>query len=745
MAIPGYKIIRKVRQGGMSTVYLAIQKSVEREVALKVMSPSLAADPTFGSRFYREAKIVGQLSHPNIVSIYDVGSYKHYSYITMDFLPGAPLQDRLDEGVSTDDAIRVIREIASALGYAHKCGYIHRDIKPDNILFREDGAAVLCDFGIAKALKGNIKMTNFGSVLGTPHYMSPEQAQGKEIDGRADLYSLGVVFFEMLTGQVPYSGDDAVAVAVKHMTSAIPKLPRQHKLIQPIIDKMMDKKASNRYQTGQEVIDAIDKLSLSLAKNSATLPPDTGSTTVQMVNLVSALFTTLWSAIDLSFKRLMLTKITFRSNTAELSNKQLEDLDNFILNEEEGDLPEELSDVALIQDTLEQPAIGYRWSRLYLPALVILAAVIGFMYFQGKPPVSSSKQAPVLALTEPQPIDVIPPPDPAVEDIVPAEISVEDELPLDELEPVLEAEPPKKETFALHIKTAPQNATIRILNISPRYKDGIKLQNGNYHIEIAAKDYVAKKFWIKISERNKHLDISLSPTRRLLEPGSITADSIGEGIDGPKMVVLPQTSIPIDENSKLSLSTAVAISQHEITFSQYDEFATSTGRSLPNDFGWGRGDRPVVGISYQDAIAYASWLSEKTNQHYRLPTRNEWEFASRGGQKTEYWWGQGGKEKMANCKRGCKSKFSKLFGTTTAPSGSFQANPYGIYDTSGNVAEWLNSCEEWLDTNQTQCKSAVIAGGSHKDTVKNIQANSIEVISAETANKYVGIRLLLEL
>ena len=733
----------------MSTVYLAIQKSVEREVALKVMSPSLAGDPTFGSRFYREAKIVGQLSHPNIVSIYDVGSYKQYNYITMDYLPGSPLQDRLDDGVSTDDALRVIREIASALSYAHQSGYIHRDIKPDNILFRDDGTAVLCDFGIAKALKGNIKMTNFGSVLGTPHYMSPEQAQGKEIDGRADLYSLGVVFFEMLTGQVPYSGDDAVAVAVKHMTSAIPKLPRQLKKIQPIIDKMMDKKAANRYQTGQDVIKAIDELSISLAKNSATLPPDTGSTTVQMVNLVSALFTTLWSAIDLSFKRLMLTKITFRSDTAELSNKQLEDLDNFILNDEEGDLPEELSDVALIQDTVEQPAIGYRWSRLYIPALVIFTAVLGFMYFQGKPSTPVSSQTPALAVEKPAVIEAIPIPDPVAaeitHDITPENMSLEEETVPDERIEQIEAEAPTIEEYALHINTAPRNANVRILNIGPRYKDGIKLQNGNYHIEITAKDYVPKKFWIQISERNKHLDITLNPTRRLLEPGSITTDSISDGIEGPKMVVLPQTTIPIDENNNLSLSTAVAISQHEITFAQYDEFAKSTGRSLPNDFGWGRGNRPVIGISYQDAIAYANWLSETTGEYYRLPTKTEWEFASRGGKNTEYWWGQDGKEKMANCKRGCKSKFSKLFGTTTAPSGSFQANPYGVYDTAGNVAEWLNNCEEWLDANQTQCKSAFIAGGSHKDTVKNIQANSVELISTDTANKYVGIRLLLEL
>ncbi len=236
MAIPGYRILRKIRQGGMSTVYLAIQKSVDREVAIKVMSPTLSNAPSFGSRFYREAKIVGQLSHPNIVSIYDVGSHKQYNYIAMDYLPGMPLQDRLEQGISPQEAIKITRELAAALDYAHSRGYMHRDIKPDNILFRSDGAAVLCDFGIAKALKGKVSMTNAGAVLGTPHYMSPEQAQGKEIDGRADLYSLGVVFFEMLTGHVPYQGDEPVAVAVKHMSAPIPKLPANQKIFQPLIN-----------------------------------------------------------------------------------------------------------------------------------------------------------------------------------------------------------------------------------------------------------------------------------------------------------------------------------------------------------------------------------------------------------------------------------------------------------------------------------------------------------------------------
>lgn len=172
MQIPGYRIIRKINQGGMSTVYLAIQLSVGREVALKVMSPALNADPVFSERFQREANIVGQLSHPNIVSIYDIGRYKNLNYIAMDYLPGGSIHDKMTTGLSTQESLRITKEIALALDHAHDKGYIHRDIKPENILFRENDAAVLSDFGVAKTVSTASRMTNAGTVVGTPHYLS---------------------------------------------------------------------------------------------------------------------------------------------------------------------------------------------------------------------------------------------------------------------------------------------------------------------------------------------------------------------------------------------------------------------------------------------------------------------------------------------------------------------------------------------------------------------------------------------
>ncbi|MEE8057076.1 MAG: bifunctional serine/threonine-protein kinase/formylglycine-generating enzyme family protein [Pseudomonadales bacterium] len=745
MAIPGYRILRKIRQGGMSTVYLAVQRSIDREVAIKVMSPSLSSDPSFGSRFYREAKIVGQLSHPNIVSIYDVGSYKHYNYIAMDFLPGAPLQDRLVEGISGQEAVKIIREMASALDCAHRRGYIHRDIKPDNILFHADGSAVLCDFGIAKALKSNIKMTHVGAVLGTPHYMSPEQAQGKEIDGRADIYSLGVVFFEMLAGQVPFSGDEAIAVAVKHMTAAIPKLPAEHRAFQPIIDSMMDKKASSRLQTGKDIIEALNKLASNIQSGNHYLTP-TRSTTVQILGLVGALFHTLTAAISLSIKRLMLTNIKFSSNTVQLSHEQLADIDSFILNSNNEDLDQEaLDDLPLFQDTLEQPAIRYNFRWLYWPIGLACMLLAGFIYLDIEHP--EKLRIVYTELTNPKstPINAdIAPPKKQVADAstYPVDLTFEERNPEQETPAEMSPTP----TFALTINTVPADAAVRIVNTKPKYTPGIMLSAGAYHIVVSAKDYFPRRQWLRITGKSLTRTITLKPTRRLLAAGTPVVDKMANNSMGPTMIVLPQGAVTIEQSGNtLSLSSPLAISQYEITFKQYDQFAKDTGRRLPKDFGWGREKRPVIGVTYQNAKDYARWMSEQTQQTYRLPTQQEWEYAARGGQGTTYWWGNGSAKKMANCSKGCKSKFNKLFGSTTAPIGSYKANNYGLYDNAGNVAEWLDTCQEWTNSEKNHCKTALKAGGSHSDVARKIEPGSVEKVAANKSTKTTGLRLVLEL
>ncbi len=260
MEIPGYTIEREIGRGGMARVYLGEQRKLGRLVAIKVVSPEFTNDASFGKRFAREARIIAQLNHPNIVQVHDAGVHDEIYYLVMEYLRGGDLNRRLGRGMHMQAVIGVIKDMAQALNYAHEKGYVHRDIKPENILFREDGSAVLSDFGIAKLVTAEGNMTRNGTIVGTPQYMSPEQAAGRNLDGRADLYSLGVVIYRMLTGDVPYKADTAVAVGIRHLQDPIPRLPDHLQPFQGIIDKILAKNPDDRYQTGNELNEALDAI-----------------------------------------------------------------------------------------------------------------------------------------------------------------------------------------------------------------------------------------------------------------------------------------------------------------------------------------------------------------------------------------------------------------------------------------------------------------------------------------------------
>lgn len=258
--IPGYKIIRKLGHGGMADVYLGMQENLEREVAIKVLAPFLFRDDRFATRFIKEAQTAARLAHPNIITIHDVGNVEDSYYIVMEYLEES-LTARLKKlGGALDPkvALKIVKMTAGALDYAHKKGFIHRDIKPDNIMFRSDGTVVLVDFGIARAIDSTTQLTRTGMSIGTPHYMSPEQCRGEKIDGRSDIYSLGVQLFELLTGTVPYTAENTAGIILKHIQDPIPRLPNHLAEYQLLIERMMAKDKEMRIQTGAELVKFID-------------------------------------------------------------------------------------------------------------------------------------------------------------------------------------------------------------------------------------------------------------------------------------------------------------------------------------------------------------------------------------------------------------------------------------------------------------------------------------------------------
>ncbi len=245
---PGYEFIRELGRGGMAVVYLATQLSLKRPVALKLLDRNVVGYDELASRFMNEAHTLAGLRHPNIVTVYDVVDSPTGDFISMEYLDRGSLSDRLATGLTLQESLSILAQLASALDAAHAGGVVHRDIKPDNVLFRDDSTPVLTDFGIARQISADSqRVTQAGLAVGTPNYMSPEQISGAAVDGRADQYSLGSMWFQMLTGKLPFEAEHTSDLLLAHLARPVPDLPPQMLALQPVLERMMAKKADARY------------------------------------------------------------------------------------------------------------------------------------------------------------------------------------------------------------------------------------------------------------------------------------------------------------------------------------------------------------------------------------------------------------------------------------------------------------------------------------------------------------------
>jgi serine/threonine protein kinase len=229
-----YRIVRRIGSGGMADVWLAEDTHLQRQVALKILHFRFAQDKEFVERFRREAEAAAGLQHPNVVGVFDRGEVDRTYYIAMEYLEGRSMKELIDAGLTPDEAVRIVRQILEAARFAHRRGVIHRDFKPSNVIVDSEGKATVTDFGIARA--GVSEITQTGSVMGTAHYLSPEQAQGLEVGETSDLYSIGVLLYEALTGKVPFEGDSAVAVALKQVSQS----PQRPGALNPAVSPALD-------------------------------------------------------------------------------------------------------------------------------------------------------------------------------------------------------------------------------------------------------------------------------------------------------------------------------------------------------------------------------------------------------------------------------------------------------------------------------------------------------------------------
>jgi len=261
-----YRIEAFIGGGGQAKVYKAYHPALDTYVAIKVLPPYFAAEEGFVERFRQEARVIARLRHPNIITVYDFGEEQGLTYIVMDYIAGGTLASRLGRPLPLDTTLNIVEQIGRALDYAHNQGVVHRDVKPSNVLMAREDWVLLSDFGIARVMETTVRLTRTGVGIGTPEYMSPEQGQGLPVDSRSDLYSLGILLYEMLTGQVPFKAETPFGTVLQHVSTPPPP-PRVHnpnipEAVEAVIVKALAKQPEERYQSANEMLQALHEARL---------------------------------------------------------------------------------------------------------------------------------------------------------------------------------------------------------------------------------------------------------------------------------------------------------------------------------------------------------------------------------------------------------------------------------------------------------------------------------------------------
>ncbi|HMB57604.1 MAG TPA: bifunctional serine/threonine-protein kinase/formylglycine-generating enzyme family protein [Arenimonas sp.] len=765
--IPGYRVMRRIGKGGMSYVYLGVQESLDRQVAVKVMSPEALTDEKSKQRFEQEARTIAKLEHPCIVGIHEVGrTPQGLLYYVLPYLAKGHLGQRdftNDEGRITE----VLRSLLSALEYAHARGIVHRDVKAENVLFDNADRPLLTDFGIALSKRDSTRITSAGLAVGSGGYMAPEQARGEAVDGRADLYSVGVLAYELLTGRLPYLSSDPLALALMHAQDPVPRLPAEKKHWQPFLDRAMAKAPDNRYRNAQQMQSALSQV--------ATRERGPGDSQGNAASTAAVARPWLKPALFGLFSVMVIALVAFALRPKpETAHKP----PDFFTSQDEKAGAAKPETATVVGETPAPTAA----TAPTTPATTTEAA-------------ASTPVAP-----PPAPAALPPPPPPATTTAaasaspfanVKAAVTV---TPLD-YDPAIagarELSAARREIKQNRLSTpADDNAVDSLLaahKLAPKNADVAKLSDevlaglGKSVLDAvkASHDDAAKLAYQRAgkfakdggrlnSESWKNLHIALPPlliarlekdtkafnaagitrTKTLAGVLEIAQSELEPAWSHANTNVLPKPGDLIAKGNGPTLVLAtlpsetrpgLAVMRAEVSRGDYAVFANATHRAasrcanarnaLATLFGSKRSwsspgfpqsdNHPVVCVSESDARAYAEWLSQRTGERYRLPTLGEW----RGF--NDYRSGDACRSGQIDC--GAKG---------TAPGSSFAPSPLGIHDLHGNASEWLGDA--------AGANRYVVAGLSWRDPASAAPGRS-SVEAGDKGYDEVGFRLVREI
>ncbi|MBK6375664.1 MAG: SUMF1/EgtB/PvdO family nonheme iron enzyme [Xanthomonadales bacterium] len=705
--IPGYRVERRLGLGGMATVYLAVQESLDREVAIKVMRPSRQLDEKQSLRFEHEARIIAKLQHPGIMVIHEVGRTQQGDlYYVMPYLARGDLSVR-DYRDDEPGLIALLRALLDALGYAHARGIVHRDVKPENVLFDNADRPQLADFGIALSRgEANSRITGDGLAIGSGATMSPEQARADKVDGRSDLYSLGVLTYELLTGELPFTAADSLSLALMHAQDPVPRLPAEKAHWQAFVDCAMAKQPEQRFRNAQAMQRALEPIRRHARRAAGPFGRLRHALSHRPAPLVA-------TGLLLAVSLVSLALPYFRPATQTPADS-----------------------VKASAAPAGADSIDGQKSLAELNALASQQISIGALLT----PAGSNAAETYLVMLQRDPHN--PQAIAGLESVIGASIpSLTAAIDADDVEQLRER--------YLQIELAADSAKIRDNPAFTQLRGALRVAL-KAHIEALAANGNPKAAMqhMQLTSELGFDDAEL----KALETRLRNQPAVGQPLrdaGGEEFMLVPERI------NGTAFGKAFLMMRNEVSRSEYAEFARSSGREASRcrntlsplrlfdrrdwkDPGFKQSGRdPVVCVSYADARAYADWLGRRSGKSYRLPSKDEWLHAARSLPAGAAACALGnGRDKRADgpgARLDCDDGFAN-----TAPSGTFSASSIGINDLRGNVAEWTSSCQAG---GAGTCERRAVLGTSWQDGPQ-VSLTTQRMHAAERGYDDVGFRLV---